>query len=105
MGPSVPLPLLICGIYIKIFFRCTIGNQFDILLTVVVVANKGQTDMPYQGEHHTLTEQSMRHQVCPGETCCTTISILAITIHNEGLGTKSIKLGLNELGSEVQYRS
>ncbi len=30
--------------------------------------------MPYQGEHQTLTMQSMRHQVCPGETHCITIS-------------------------------
>ncbi len=25
--------------------------------------------MTFQGEHHTLTEQSRRYHVCPGEVC------------------------------------
>ncbi len=28
---------------------------------------KGQTDMPYQGEHQTLTNQNMRYHVYPAE--------------------------------------
>ncbi len=32
------------------------------------------TDISYKGELQTLTKLSMRHQVCPGETYCTTIS-------------------------------
>ncbi len=32
-------------------------------MTIVADVRKGQT----------LTKLSMRHQVCPGETCCTTI--------------------------------
>ncbi len=31
-------------------------------MTAVVCVRKGQTDMPYKGEHHTLTKQSMRNQ-------------------------------------------
>ncbi len=50
--------------------------------TVLTVADnrKGQTDMPYHGEHQTLTKQSIRQHVCPSETCCTIISISAIAI-------------------------
>ncbi len=40
----------------------------NILLTAVADVSKGQTDMPYQGEHQTLTEQSMRQHICPDET-------------------------------------
>ncbi len=60
---------------INIFTRCTKRNQFDILLTAVADVSKGQTDMTYQGEHQTLPKQSMIHQVCPSEACCTTIFI------------------------------
>ncbi len=46
-------------------------NQHDILMTAVADVSKRQTD---KGEFQILTKLSMRHQVCPGETCCTTIS-------------------------------
>ncbi len=36
--------------------------------------------MSYIGEHQTLTELSMRHQVCPSETCYTIISEFTITM-------------------------
>ncbi len=42
-------------------------------MTAVVDVSKGQTDMSYKGELHTLTKLSMKHHVCPGETCLTTI--------------------------------
>ncbi len=54
-------------------------NEFDIILTAVANVSKGQTDIPYQGAHHTLTKQSIKHQVCPNETCCTIISISTVT--------------------------
>ncbi len=40
--------------------------------------SKGQTYISYKGELQTLNKQSMRHNVCPGETCHTTISEFAI---------------------------
>ncbi len=43
-------------------------------MTAVANVGKEQTDMSYKGELQTLTKLSMGHQVCPGETCCTTIS-------------------------------
>ncbi len=43
------------------FTRCIIRNQFDILLRAVADSNKGETDMTYQGENQTLTEQSIRY--------------------------------------------
>ncbi len=43
-------------------------------MAAVVDVNNGQTDMSIKGELQTLTKQSMRHQVCLGETCHTTIS-------------------------------
>ncbi len=36
---------------------------------MVADGSKGQTDMSYKGELQTLTNLSMRHQVCTGETC------------------------------------
>ncbi len=36
--------------------------------------------MSYQGGPQTLTKQSIRHQGCPRDTCCTSISISAIAI-------------------------
>ncbi len=39
-----------------------------------------QPDMSYKGEIQTLTKLSMRHQVCPCETCRTTISESTITM-------------------------
>ncbi len=44
-------------------------NQHDILMTTVADVSQGQTDMSYKGEFQTLTTLSMRHQVCPSETC------------------------------------
>ncbi len=43
-------------------------------MAAVVNVAEGQTDMPYKGEHHTLTRQNMRHQVCPSDTCHITLS-------------------------------
>ncbi len=57
-----------------------IRNQHDILKTAVAYVSKGQTDMSYKGEFQTLTKLSMRHQVCPGETCHITISESTITM-------------------------
>ncbi len=48
-------------------------------MTAVANVNKGQTDMSYKGELQMPTKQSMRHQVSPGEACCTSISESAIT--------------------------
>ncbi len=59
---------IICGKYINIFTRCTNRNQYDILMTAAVGVLKGQTAMSYKSELQTLTKQSMRHQVCTGET-------------------------------------
>ncbi len=51
-------------------------------MAAVADVRQGQTDIPCKGEFQTLTGQSMRYQVCPGETSHTTISeyniILAI---------------------------
>ncbi len=59
-------------VQIGICLICSNRNQFDILMmTAVADVIKGQTDMSYKGEHQTLTKQSTRHQVCPGETCTT----------------------------------
>ncbi len=82
MVPTVPssLPRVSVAIYINSFTIYTIRNPFDILLTAVADVSKGQTDMPYQGAHQTLTEHSMRHQVCPSETCWKTISISAVPL-------------------------
>ncbi len=38
-------------------------------MIAVASVSKRQTDMSYKGELQTLTNLSMRHQVCPGETC------------------------------------
>ncbi len=46
----------------------------------VTNVSKGQTDIAYKGELQTLTKLSMRHQICPSETCYTTISESTITI-------------------------
>ncbi len=43
-------------------------------MIAVINVRKWQTDMPFQGEHQTLTKKSIRHHVCHGETCCTFIS-------------------------------
>ncbi len=48
-------------------------------MTPVVNVSKVQTDMSYKGNLQTLTKLSMRHQVCPGETCHTNISVSTIT--------------------------
>ncbi len=71
--PNRPTPSAqsICGNICQHLYQITIRIQFDILLTAVGDVRKGKTDMPYLGEHQTVTEQSMRHQVCPSETCCT----------------------------------
>ncbi len=42
-------------------------------MTGIANVRYGQTDMPYSGEHQTLTYQSMRH-VYTGDICCTTLS-------------------------------
>ncbi len=52
----------------------------DILKTAVTDVSKGQTDMSPKGELQTLTKLSMRHQVCPSETCHTIISEYTITL-------------------------
>ncbi len=44
-----------------------------MLKTAVADVSKGQTVMTYKGEIQTLTKLSMRHQVCPSETCRLTI--------------------------------
>ncbi len=49
-------------------------------MTAVADVRKEQIDMLHQGEHQTLTKQSMRHQVCSGETCHTIISESAMTM-------------------------
>ncbi len=46
-------------------------NQHDILMISAADVSKGQTDMSYKGELHTLTKQSMRRQVFPREICHT----------------------------------
>ncbi len=70
----------ICGNYINIFIRCTIRNQHDILKTLFAYVSKVQIDMSDKGELQTLTKLSMRHQVCPSETCCVIISESIITM-------------------------
>ncbi len=49
-------------------------------MTAVTDVSKGQTDMSYKGDPQTLTKLSMRRQICPGETCCTTIIESIITM-------------------------
>ncbi len=49
-------------------------------MTVVVDVSKGQTDMSYKSELQIPTKLCMRHQVCPSETCHTTISESIITM-------------------------
>ncbi len=61
-------------VYLIIITRCTIRNQNDILKTAVANVSKGQADMSNKGEIQTLTKLSMRNQVCPGESCDTTLS-------------------------------
>ncbi len=51
-----------------------IRKQHDILKTAVADVIKGQTNMSHKGELQTLTKLNMKHQVCPGETCCMIIS-------------------------------
>ncbi len=46
-------------------------------MTAVADDSKGQTDMSYKGELQTLSKQSMRHYVCPGETCHITMMPIA----------------------------
>ncbi len=76
-GPNRPTAYVrsICGNFLNIFTTCTNRNQHDILKTTVADVSKGQTDMSYKGELQTLTKQSMRHQICPSETCFMTIFI------------------------------
>ncbi len=82
MSPTVPLPML--RVYMTCKSSCTNRNthrnQIDILMADVYESRKGQTDMPYQGEHQTLKKSSMKHNVCPGETCRTTIPESAMII-------------------------
>ncbi len=68
-----------CSTYINIFTRCTKMNLY-ILLIVIANINKGCTVMSYEGQLQTLTKQSIKHQVCPGETCHRTISESTITM-------------------------
>ncbi len=49
-------------------------------MTDVADVRKGHTAMPYRGDHQTLTEQSMRYQISPVETCHTTMSESVITM-------------------------
>ncbi len=58
-------------VYVVLFtiFR----NQFNIILTAVADVSKGQTDIPYQGEHQTLTKQSIKHQLCSSVLLCHTL--------------------------------
>ncbi len=63
----------------KEIHRCTNMNQHDILMTAVTDVSKGQTYMSYIGELQTLTKLNIRHKVCPGENCWTTISDSIIT--------------------------
>ncbi len=49
-------------------------------MTVVADVNKWQSDMSYKGELQILTKLHMRHQLCPVETCRTTISESIITM-------------------------
>ncbi len=67
-------------------------------MTAAADVSKGQTYMSYKGEHQTLTEQSMRHHVCPSDTwtcdhitdypaprycniCCIQGHICCLTLH------------------------
>ncbi len=43
-------------------------------MAAVANVSIGQTDMSCKGELQTLTKLSVRHQICPGENCCTTKS-------------------------------
>ncbi len=45
------------------------SEKHDILKLTVADVIKGQTDISYKGELQTLSKLSMRHQVCPSETC------------------------------------
>ncbi len=36
-------------------------------MTYIASVRKGQTDMPYKGEHQTHIKQSMRYHIFPGE--------------------------------------
>ncbi len=85
-GTNYHIPSLysICGKYINIFTRHTIRNQHDILKTAFANVSKGQTDMSHKGELQTLAKLSMRHQVCPCETCRTIISESIITMLMSG---------------------
>ncbi len=90
-GPNCPTPSvqIIYGKYINIFTRCTNRKQHDILITAVADVCKGQTHMSHKGELQTLTKLSMRHNVCPGETCCTPISEFEVrVIHSEKSPTR-----------------
>ncbi len=42
-------------------------------MAAVADAGKGDTNMAYKIQHQPFTKQNMRHQVCAGETCRTTI--------------------------------
>ncbi len=81
-GCNCPTPSVygICGEYINILTRCTIRNQHDILKTAVADISKGLTYMSYNGKLQTLTKLSIRHQVCPSETCCVIISDSILTM-------------------------
>ncbi len=80
-GPNHPTPSVqsICGKY-NIFARCANKNLYAIVMAAVADVSKGQTDMSYKGGLQTLTKLSMRHQVCPGETCHMAISESTLTM-------------------------
>ncbi len=61
-----------------------IRNQHDILKTAVPDVSKGQTDMSYKDELQTHAKLSMRHQVCPSETCRAIIADSIITMLMSG---------------------
>ncbi len=67
--------------------RCTIRNQHNILKSAVADVCKEQTDMSHKSELQTLIKRSMKHRVCPSETCCITISVSSITLL-KGMGAK-----------------
>ncbi len=49
-------------------------------MTNIADVSKGQTDMSYKGELQTPTKVSMRQQICPSQTCCTTMLESIITM-------------------------
>ncbi len=81
-GPNRLTPSVsnIHGEYINFFTRCTISNQHDIIKKADADVSKGQTDMSYTSELQAFTKLSMKHQVCPSDTCCVIISESILTM-------------------------